>query len=100
MVKTELIRNSTEVFKKQTFPLLFQLKMQQTGESGFSINFLDFLNELLNSNLTGKLLKQHLALIVLFAGTEQNYLTPERDIKIPDKGEHKSQLSFHRQDPS
>ena len=71
------------------------------GESGFSVNFLsDFLNELLNSNLTGKLLKQHLALIVLSAGTEQNYLTPERDIKIPDKGEHKSQLSFHHQDPS
>lgn len=70
--------------------------MQQIGESGFSINFLSgFLNELLNSNLAGKLLKQHLALIVLSAGTEQNYLSPERDIKIPAKGEHKSQLSFH-----
>lgn len=49
----------------------------------------DLLNELLNSSLTGKSLKQHLALIVLSAGTEQNYLTPERDIKIPDRGEHK-----------
>lgn len=75
--------------------------MQQIQESGFSVNFLSgFLNELLNSNLTEKLLKQHFALIVLSAGKEQNYLTPERDIKIPDKGEHKSQLSFHCQDPS
>lgn len=75
--------------------------MLQIRESGFSVNFLSgFLKELLNSNLTGKLLKQHLALIVLSAGTEQNYLTPERDIKIPDEGEHKSQLSFHHQDPS
>lgn len=100
MVKTEAIWNSTEAYKRQTFPIAFPT-VQHTGESGFRVNFLSgFLNELPNSNLTRKLLQQHLALIVLSAGREQNYLTPERDIKIPDKGEHKSQPSLHRQDPS
>lgn len=73
--------------KSKHFSLLCQLKMQQIGESGFSVNFLSgFLNELLNSNLTGKLLKQHYALIVLSAGTEQNATWLLRETSNPWQG--------------
>lgn len=51
MIKTKVIWNSTEVFKKKTFLIAFPTKMQQIGETGFSVSFLSyFLNELLNSN--------------------------------------------------
>lgn len=92
MFKTEAIWNRTDAYKRQTFPTAFPTASAAHGRIRFQcVNFLSgFLNELPNSNLTRKFLQQHLALIALSAGRGQNYLTPERDIKIPDKGDTKA----------